>query len=108
MGIYLCSKHSRQGFYEVCRHLHSSLENGEYPEMFSIPLHNTKICKSCYSKADIEQYKGLTFSQLSDLSKNEIEKIDQTLGEVYDNLNRKIICLECDKEYQKKQLTPTY
>ena len=101
MGIYVCPKHGRQGFYQTCEHIYSKLEKGEKPEMFPIPLHNSKICKKCYDGAELEKYKNLTGPNLIDLPMDQFQKVDQLLAKAYNATIKYIVCLKCEKEFKK-------
>jgi hypothetical protein len=95
MGKIKCPIHGLQGFYEVCDHIWESFQNEIFPQMKELPTLSTKICKQCYENNNVEKLGKLTIEDLFSLPKTQQIIFEEKVSSIYDNLNRKIKCIEC-------------
>ena len=95
MGIIKCPIHGRQGFYEMCEHIWENLENEIISEMKELPVLHTKICHDCFANNNVEELGKVTFEDILELPEEEQIRFEEKVGSKYDNLNRKVKCIEC-------------
>ena len=100
MGLIICDKHGGQGFYEVCEHLHSDLENGVYPEMKELPLLRVKICDDCYQRIGANELPCISFDECINNVDSISEEVEELASAKYKQINRFAICRICDLEIQ--------
>jgi len=104
MGIILCKEHGPSGFLDVCEHIFRDLSLEIYPEMISIPILSTKICKECDQLLDTSNIKDYTWDELLELPDKEIDRIESIISKKYNLIpNRRQICIECVKMIQLNQ-----
>ena len=104
MGAVLCDKHGQQGFYEMCEHVHDSLNQGIYPEMKEITLLNTLVCPDCYEKLKMGRIPEMTLNELIELDDKTGKEIDTLATDIYNRIPvRKAMCIKCVAEIKSNQ-----
>lgn len=109
MGIIHCKKHGKQGFIEVCEHIHDEYKNDIYhkPRRFtSGNLYFIEVCDICWQKYDLDRFQH--FSEISldeflDLDNEKAKSLKDEWRNVYDSVNRRGWCVQCIAEVKVKQ-----
>lgn len=106
MGVIICRKHGRQGFDEVCGHLHELYERGLYSPGRKFRLGGVyviRVCDQCWARHDLdrfERFSAMDVDEFLDLSDEEIEPIEKEWQKVYEAVGRRLWCLRCLTEIQ--------
>jgi hypothetical protein len=108
MTLFLCKKHGRQGFIEVCEHINSELSSNIFCENKPLTFwSNVYACDACWQNFEIDKFenhpelKGKEYSNIDD-GFDENGLAFKGYYEVYNQLNRNTWCAKCVAEIQSK------
>lgn len=101
MGKVICKEHGEQSFYEICEHAYSDFNNGIKSQTLYVEILDLKLCQNCYETHSFNEIDKLKIEQVLNLKTSESEKIEKTLTEKYNLINRKGICVQCYLELNK-------
>ncbi|MEM6963732.1 MAG: hypothetical protein AAF573_03135, partial [Bacteroidota bacterium] len=100
MGKIICKIHGRQGFWEMCVHAWGEFQSNKYPVLKELPGYQVKICKDCFERYNVGEIQMMTFNEFLDLPKEEYNKYDKILAPIYDQLERRSMCIQCIKKVE--------
>lgn len=109
MGIILCQKHGRQGFYEVCEHIDDKYKQDIYSHHRNFRLgsfYGIRICDECWKTHDLDnfqEFSEIDMEEFLDLPDEIAKKTEDKWNKVYDSINRCCWCIQCIAEVQIKQ-----
>lgn len=100
MGLVICNKHGKQGFFEVCEHIYADLNKDIYPEMKELSLLRVKVCDDCYDRNKISELPQIS---LYDVLENPEAVSEEEAGLAYSKykqIKRFCFCRICAMEIQ--------
>lgn len=109
MGIILCKKHGRQGFKEVCEHIHQEYKNDIYYKnrKFELgELYFIEVCEDCWQKHNLDKFRHFAevpFDELLDMDEEKANLMEDEWTKIYNSINRRGLCIQCIAEVKVKQ-----
>ena len=109
MGLILCKKHGKQGFYEVCGHIDAEYKQDIYRKHrnFCIgELLGILVCEKCWEKHSLDRfqlYLDMSFDEFLNLDNEKADLIGEEWDEVYCAVGRQGWCIECVAEIIVRQ-----
>lgn len=104
MGRIICEKHGKQGFREVCEHIHYEyLQNiyREHSEFILGEFYTITVCELCWKNQDLERFQNfaeISFDDFLDLEEEKAKPMEDKWSQVYNSVNRRAWCVQCIAE----------
>lgn len=104
MGIILCEKHGRQGFYIYCEHIDAEFKRDIYHEYRHSALSGMPgiiVCDECWKTHDLDRFREFEEMPLDDfsaLADETVKSVEDEWNKAYNSINTHPWCNECVAE----------